>query len=193
MQNPNAFYAPLDELTLRRAQRGERNAFAEIYERYKRPCFTLAVRVLGEPAAAEDVVQEVFVRLFEAIGKFRGDAPFGAWLRRMVANATIDELRRRRWLESDDGLDLHAATAPGLTELPERQLEAWQMLMRFPPRARAVLVLHEVEGYTHKELGAMFGQSESFSKSILARALERLQGSLHALPEEAAHVRVHPA
>lgn len=192
MQNPNAFYAPLDALTLRRAQRGERAAFAEIYECYKRPCFTLALRVLGEAAASEDVVQEVFVRLFDAIRRFRGDAPFGAWLRRMVANATIDELRRRRWLETDDGLDARAIT-PGASELPEHQLETWQMLMRLPPRARAVLVLHEIEGYTHKELAALFGQSESYSKSILARALARLQTTLDTPSEETIHARIQSA
>lgn len=192
MQNPNAFYAPLDALTLRRAQRGERAAFAEIYECYKRPCFTLALRVLGEAAASEDVVQEVFVRLFDAIRRFRGDAPFGAWLRRMVANATIDELRRRRWLETDDGLDARAI-APGASELPEHQLETWQMLMRLPPRARAVLVLHEIEGYTHKELAALFGQSESYSKSILARALARLQTTLDTPSEETIHARIQSA
>lgn len=167
------FYTELDPLTLRRAQRGERAAFEAIYRQYRRGCFTLALRVLGDPAAAEDVVQDVFVRLFDAIRRFRGDAPFGAWLRRMVANATVDELRRRRWL--DDSVTPETFAASHLVAgLPEQQVEAWNLLQRVSPVARAVLLLHELEGYTHKEMAQMFGQSESYSKSILARALHRL-------------------
>ena len=172
MTEANPFFQPLDAITLKRAQRGEGPAFAEIYRRYRVAAFNLALRVLGDVAGAEDVVQEVFVRLFDSIKRFRGDAPFGAWLRRSVANATIDELRRRQWLASDDVSTLVPALSLG--GLAESQVEAWQMLMRLPPRARAVVVLHALEGYTHAELGEMFGQSESYSKSVLARALHRL-------------------
>jgi RNA polymerase sigma-70 factor (ECF subfamily) len=167
------FYVPLEAPLLRRAQRGERAAFELIYRRYRRPAFNLALRVLGEPAAAEDVVQEVFVRLFDSIKGYRAEAPFGAWLRRLVANATLDELRRRRWL--DDRVDVNATAQMTLPAgRPEAQAEAWALLMRLPPKARAVVVLHEVEGYTHKELAEWFGLSESYSKSVLSRALKRL-------------------
>ncbi len=171
MADPNPFFQPLDAITLRRAQRGEAAAFEAIYRRYRGACFNLALRVLGEVAGAEDVVQEVFVRLFDSIKRFRGEAPFGAWLRRSVANATIDELRRRQWLTSDEAI---MPPAPAPTGLAEQQTEAWQMLMRLSPRARAVVVLHAIEGYTHAELAALFGQSESYSKSVLARAIGRL-------------------
>ncbi|HET7843829.1 MAG TPA: sigma-70 family RNA polymerase sigma factor, partial [Xanthomonadales bacterium] len=87
-----------------------------------------------------------------------------------------DELRRRQWLELEDPIEAQAL-GPGTPGLAEHQAEAWQMLMRLPPRARAVLVLHAVEGYTHREMATLFGQSESFSKSILARALRRLQSA----------------
>ena len=186
------FYAELDPSTLRLAQRGDRAAFETIYRRYRRASYTLALRVLGEAAAAEDVVQDVFVRLFDAIKRFRGDAPFGAWLRRMVANATVDELRRRRWLDDSVAPETFAAS-PVSMGLPEQQAEAWALLQRVPPVARAVLVLHEVEGYTHKEMAQMFGQSESYSKSILARALHRLSERGNAAPKpetpETSHVR----
>lgn len=173
MVSHNDFYAELDPLTLRRAQRGEPSAFEAIYRQYRRASYTLALRVLGDTAAAEDVVQDVFVRLFDAIRRFRGDAPFGAWLRRMVSNATVDEIRRRRWL--DDSVTPESFAASHLVSgLPEQQVEAWNLLQRIPPVARAVLVLHVLEGYTHKEMAQMFGQSESYSKSILARTLHRL-------------------
>lgn len=184
MPDANPFFQPLDAITLGRAQRGEPGAFAEIYRRYRGACFNLALRVLGDVAGAEDVVQEVFMRLFDSIRRFRGDAPFGAWLRRSVANATVDELRRRKWLTSDDGE--RGESFPALGGLAENQVEAWQLLMRLPARARAVVVLHTLEGYTHAELGVLFGQSESYSKSVLARALQRL--SLVVVPQTAGDV-----
>ncbi len=168
-----AYFDEIDELTLRRARDGDAAAFASLYDRYAKPAYNLSLRMLGDSAAAEDVVQEVFLRLLDRLRGFRGDAPFGAWLRRLVANAAIDELRRRRWLDSESEVPL--AQFPQTRSLAEEQAEAWQALMMLAPAARAVVVLHEIEGYTHVELAAMFGQSESYSKSILSRALARLR------------------
>lgn len=169
----SGFGQPLDRITLERARRGDMAAFATIYERYASACYNLALRVLGERAAAEDIVQDVFLKMFDSVRGFRGDAPFGAWLKRLTANATIDAVRRQRHFGDGDADALFAALpAPG-TQAEERT-DAWSLLMRLPPRARAIVILHEVEGYTHGELAALFGQSESYSKSVLARALKRL-------------------
>lgn len=169
------FGQELDALTLARARRGDMRALESIYRMYARACYTLALRILGEASAAEDVVQDVFLRLIGTVSGFRGDAPFGAWLKRMTANATIDVVRRNRRFGDDDAEAVLAATAAGNIDR-ETAVDAWSLLMRLPARARAVLLLHEVEGYTHKELAELFGQSESYSKSILARALQRLAG-----------------
>ncbi|HEY0179253.1 MAG TPA: RNA polymerase sigma factor [Dokdonella sp.] len=162
----------MDRITLERARRGDMTAYAAIYERFGGACYNLALRMLGEPAAAEDIVQEVFLRLFDALGGFRGDAPFGAWLKRLVANATVDALRARQRFRDDDA-DALLERLPAAADA-ESGVDAWSLLMRLPPRARAIVVLHEVEGYTHKELAELFAQTESYSKSILARALKRL-------------------
>jgi RNA polymerase sigma-70 factor (ECF subfamily) len=169
----SGFGQALDRVTLERARRGDMAAFAAIYERFGGACYTLALRVLGEPAAAEDIVQDVFLKMFATVRSFRGDAPFGAWLKRMTANATIDVLRARQRYQGDDVEALFDAM-PAVAAEAEDGVDAWSLLMRLPPRARAVVVLHEVEGYTHKEMAELFGQSESYSKSILARALKRL-------------------
>lgn len=163
----------LDPFTLERAKRGEVRAQAAIYELYGTACFNLALRILGERATAEDVVQDVFLRMMDTIRGFRGEAPFGAWLKRMTVNATIDVLRRNRRFSNEDPEALFEATAADNTDR-EAAVDAWSLLMQLPSRARAVLILHQVEGYTHKELSELFGQSESYSKSILARALKRL-------------------
>ena len=76
-------------MTLERARRGDMDACGAIYRRYGTACFNLALRILGERAAAEDVVQEVFLKVMNTLSGFRGDAPFGVWLKRMTANATI--------------------------------------------------------------------------------------------------------
>ena len=169
----SGFGQALDRFTLERAKRGEMAAFAAIYERFSGACYTLALRVLGEPSAAEDIVQEVFLKMFATVRGFRGDAPFGAWLKRLTANATIDVLRSRQRFRDDDVDGLFESMANASPDA-EDGVDAWSLLQRLPSRARAVVVLHEVEGYTHKELADLFGQSESYSKSILARALKRL-------------------
>jgi RNA polymerase sigma factor (sigma-70 family) len=169
----SGFGQELDRMTLERARRGDRDACAAIYRRYGTACFNLALRILGERAAAEDVVQEVFLKMMNTLSGFRGDAPFGVWLKRMTANATIDALRAGQRFADEDPEALFASMASRATEADAR-VDAWTLLMRLPPRARAVLVLHELEGYTHKELSELFGQSESYSKSILARALKKL-------------------
>jgi RNA polymerase sigma-70 factor (ECF subfamily) len=169
----SGFGQELDRVTLERARRGDMDACAAIYRRYGTACFNLALRILGERAAAEDVVQEVFLKMMNTLAGFRGDAPFGVWLKRMTANATIDALRATQRFADEDPEALFASMASRATEA-EARVDAWTLLMRIPPRARAVLVLHELEGYTHKELSELFGQSESYSKSILARALKKL-------------------
>ena len=100
-------------------------------------------------------------------------APFGAWLKRMAANACIDQLRKQRHGAEEDSEALFSHLASDAPEAGS-QVDVWSLLARLPARARAVLVLHEFEGYTHTELAALFGQSESYSKSILARAIGRL-------------------
>jgi RNA polymerase sigma-70 factor (ECF subfamily) len=174
----NGFGHVLDDLVLQRARRGDGAAHGVIYQLYSRPCYNLALRILGEPAAAEDVVQEVFLRMMDTIKGFRGDAPFGAWLKRMTANATIDVIRRNRRLDGDDPEErLSSMQTPDVPA--EASVDAWSLLMQLSPRARAIVLLHEMEGYTHKEMSELFGQSESYSKSVLARALKRLDALTH--------------
>ena len=166
----------LDQDVLRRARRGDGLAFETIYRSFGRACYNLALRMLGDPVAAEDLVQDVFLRMMATISKFRGDAPFGAWLKRMTINATVDVIRRNRRSRAEDAADFFDSWV-GTEISAEVRVDAWTLLMRLDPRERAVVVLHEMEGYTHKELAELFGQSESYSKSILARSLRRLDAN----------------
>lgn len=183
-QNTTGFARETDAVTLARARRGDMQAHAAIYTTYSRACFTLAMRILGNAASAEDVVQDVFLKMMDAIKSYRGDAPFGAWLKRLTVNAAIDQLRAQRYVDQDDPERLFANIAESATT-PDDSHDAMALLQRLPPRARLVLVLHELEGYTHKELADLFGQTESYSKSILSRSLRRLHdwlsGRTHAM------------
>lgn len=176
--NGPAFAQEVDELTLARARKGDRAAIGALYTRFGRACYNLALRLTGSSATAEDVVQEVFVKLIDAIARYRGDAPFGAWLKRLTANAAIDHLRALRFRDDDDPERVLADVSAVTNVAPDLDHDLWTLLQRLPARARAVLLLHEVEGYTHRELAELFGQTESYSKSILSRSLQRLQAWL---------------
>ena len=178
MTMATGFGAELDALTLARAKRGDGRAFEAIYRLYSRPAYTLALRLTGRSDVAEDVVQDAFMKMMEKLGSFRGDAPFGAWLKRLVANCSIDRLRAdKRWVDGDAETLLLPAESGA-----EAQIEAMGLLARMTPQARTALVLHEIEGYNHAELAQLFGKSESYSKSLLSRALGRLRGLLDAEP-----------
>lgn len=162
--------APAPDL-LERARRGEPEAFDRLYRQHARAAYTLALRVTGRPDQAEDVVQDAFLKAFESIARFRGDAPFGAWLKRLVVNAAIDRVRAQRRRPGDDAALEHIEAAD---LAPDRSLDALGLLARLSHAARMVVVLHELEGFSHTEIAAGFGRSESWSKSLLARARARL-------------------
>jgi RNA polymerase sigma factor (sigma-70 family) len=175
----SGFAQTLDAMTLARAQRGDMQAFAVVYARFAQACYGLSLRLTGNPAQAEDLVQEVFLKVIETIRGYRGDAPFGAWLKRMTVNASIDQLRARKRVAEQDPETLFEEMA-GNAVAPAQTVDAWALLQRLPARARAIVVLHELEGYTHAEIATLFGQSESYSKSIVSRALQRLHAVVAA-------------
>ncbi len=168
--SPDAPPAAQPEL-ITSARAGDPGAFAALYRQHARRAYTLALRITGQTDQAEDVVQDAFLRALERIGGFRGDAPFGAWLQRLVANVAIDRIRTQRRRPEDD-LDLQQLEAR--QSQPDRPLDALGLLRRLAPDARTVLVLHDMEGYSHGEIAIAFGRSESWSKSLLARTRSRL-------------------
>ena len=178
------FAREVEAMILARAQRGDMQAFAELYRYFGRACFQLALRILGQRQHAEDMVHEIFLKMMDTIKSYRGDAPFGAWLKRLTVNACIDQLRRTRHPAEDDA-ELAFATAQSADAEAADIVDTGALLARLPPRARAVVVLHELEGYTHTELAGLFQQSESYSKSVLARALKRLNCLVSATPMSA--------
>jgi DNA-directed RNA polymerase specialized sigma24 family protein len=159
---------------LRRARRGDEAAFEALYRDHARAIHALALRLTGDAAAAEDIVQETFLRMFGFLSGLRDDTPLRPWLKRVAANLAIDRLRRGQRWSSDDALwQAFDAGAP-----PAAVAEAGGLLRRLPPLARTLVWLHEMEGWSHEELARRFKRSPSWSKSILSRSLARLREEL---------------
>lgn len=168
------FQQTVDDALLTRARDGEGAAQAELFNLFGRPVYNLARRLLVKPELAEDVLQDTFVEVLRNLAGFRGEAPFGMWVRRIVVNRCLMYLRspwQRRRLELDEenpGLLRSNETGFDVLDL-ERALEC------LSPEARSVVWLHDVEGYTHQEIGQLLNATASFSKSQLMRAYARMR------------------
>jgi RNA polymerase sigma-70 factor (ECF subfamily) len=174
----------IEAAVLVRAQRGDREAHAILYDTFAVAVYTLARRMLASKSLAEDVLQETFIEVIRKIGTYRGDAEFGFWVKRVAINKCLMHLRSNwvsRRVDAED-LDLfeHGARNDGT----EEQIALQRALAELSDTARAVVWLHDVEGYTHKEIGRMMGRTASFSKSQLARAHDRLRTALQGTPEQ---------
>lgn len=154
------------------AREGETPAQEAIYREYSAAVFTLAVRIVGHRQVAEEVLQDTFMEVLGKLGSFRGDAPLGAWIRRIAVNKSLMYLRSG-WNRYSRPLELAAEPQSQAVSGDEDGIE--RALAQLSPTARAVVWLHDVEGYTHKEIGNMMGKTQSFSKSQLARAHSRLR------------------
>jgi RNA polymerase sigma-70 factor (ECF subfamily) len=163
---------PTDTDLVRRARRGDAAAFEAIYRAHARAIHGMALRLTGQPALAEDITQDTFLRLLRFLGGFRAGAPLRPWLKRVAANLAIDHLRRDRTVAVDPTVQNWADPGNG----PDIGAEAEGVLRRLPPVLRTVVWLHEVEGWTHPELARRFGRTPSWSKSILSRGLAAMRG-----------------
>src|SRR5690606_41658043 len=150
---------------------GDMHAHPCIYEPFAPMVYTLACRMLASRSEAEDVLQETFVGVIRDVRTWRVDGEFGVWLRRIAVNKCLMHLRSC-WVSRQAPLDgeppapaRHAASGLAL----ERALAA------LPAKARAVVLLHDVEGYTHQEIGRLLRRHARFSTSQLARAHGRLR------------------
>ncbi len=166
-----------DLAILARARAGELDAHALLYEAFAPMVYTLARRMLASATLAEDVLQETFVEVIRNIRGYRGDAEFGRWVRRIAINKCLMHLRSG-WVARRADADLEAGIAGAAADSgtgPEDRIALERALAQLSDTARAVVWLHDVEGFTHREIGRLMGRTASFSKSQLARAHERLR------------------
>jgi RNA polymerase sigma-70 factor (ECF subfamily) len=166
------------------AQGGDQSAFGELVRLHQKRAYAVARAVVTVHEDAEDAVQEAFVRAYHALDRFNVEQTFGAWLNRIVANAALDIARRRKVRATDELHDTLADTFrdPGESEELRRRLA--HALHALPARMRSVLVFHDVQGFSHAEIGDMLNIPEGTARSDLHHARQRLRALLHDLRSE---------
>jgi RNA polymerase sigma-70 factor (ECF subfamily) len=165
---------------VRDAQQGDLVAFERLYRENERKVFALCLRLSSDAALAEELTQEVFVRAWRKLGSFRGESAFSSWLYPLTVNVALSERRSRRRRDArifatDDPASLERA--PGVPR-PEAGFDLEKAMAALPPGARAVFVLHDVEGRTHEEIAAMLDLAPGTSKAQLFRARRLLREAL---------------
>ncbi len=178
MTEATGFFAEVDDLVVARARRGDPDALELLYATFARPVYTLGCRLTGAADTGEDVLQETFLELLRSISSYRGDGPFGGWLRRIAVSKVLMRRRRarvRRVEEYREVPETAAVWSPAPDGSWQLRFDLERALARLSEAARVVVWLHDVEGMTHAEIADLFGRSESFSKSQLARAHDRLR------------------
>ena len=157
---------------IQRVQQGDHAAFARLHRKEVGRVYAICLRMLADRVWAEEMVQDVFVRVWERIGSFRGDGPFEAWLRKLTVNAVLVALRsaRRRNARVFTTDDLSSYDQPGSIATPGVRLDLEHAIARLPEKARLVFVLHDIEGYRHREIADMIGITVGTTKSQLHRA-----------------------
>jgi RNA polymerase sigma-70 factor, ECF subfamily len=163
------------------AQEGDMAAFAQLVRRHQQRAYAVARAVLLSHEDAEDAVQEGFLHAHRALNRFRPDQPFGAWLHRIISNAALDLARRRKVRDTDELVDTHASPFRDPAEADELHDRLRSALSQLPDRQRSVLVLHDVEGYKHAEIGAMLGIPEGTARSDLHHARAAMRSILGTL------------
>jgi RNA polymerase sigma-70 factor (ECF subfamily) len=178
-----------------RARAGAIDAQEAIYRAFERPVRTLARRLVSRNAQAEDLAQDVFVEVLQSLRQFDGRGSFAGWVRAITVRKCLMHLRSPwqrslRWFEALPPADAEAlplrAAGPG----DSQAIDLERALAQLGDTARAVVWLHDVEGYTHTEIGALLGGTASLSKSQLARGHARLRALLEPCGEAAPCMRV---
>ena len=158
-----------------RAKAGDRSAMGELHELHARRVYTAVRRLVGNDQLAEDLSQEAWIRAFEKLDLFRGEAAFGTWLYRLATNVALNYLRRSSKRSSVEA----EANLPRVTKAQDDVIVARHVLMQaidqLPPGYRRVLVLHDVEGWTHQEIARSLSCSPGTSKSQLHKARARMR------------------
>ena len=162
---------------IKRAKNGDVCAFEDIYHAYKDASYSLAYRLTYNTAVAEDITQEAYLKVFKSIVAYDFKGSFAGWIRRIVVNESINHLKSKYKLSILLDNDIAERELSSLfdTQWLIDLIELDSYLNRLPVISRMVMVLHEIEGYKHKEIANTFNKSESFSKMTLKRAYSELQ------------------
>jgi RNA polymerase sigma-70 factor, ECF subfamily len=171
-----------DIALVERCRSGDLAAFEELYRAHAGKLFSVACRMVGNPADAEDLLQEIFLSAHRKLDGFRGESALGTWLYRLATNHCLDHLRSRaaRMNQVTDALDDEPGQPAGrtLAEQTVTKMDLERALARLPEGCRAAFVLHDVQGLEHREVAEVLGVAEGTSKSQVHKARQRLRALL---------------
>jgi RNA polymerase sigma-70 factor (ECF subfamily) len=166
---------------IRLAADGDARAIRALYDRYSPRVYAVVRRIAADDDLAQDYAQEAWIRAIRALPTFRGDARFSTWLHRIAVNAALQSLRKadaRAKREAPVSEDVPVAPE-NVDSLLQKRLQ--HALDRLPEGMREVLILHDVEGYTHEEIGDVLGVTSGTSKSQLFKARAKMRALLSGL------------
>lgn len=184
-----------DEALIAASRAGDQLAFEQLFRRHHARIYALCWRLCGNDAHwAEDVLQDTFVQAWRKLGEFRGESALGTWLHRLAVNMVLAERRRvsARMRQLSDSMTSEDTVAAAGETHADHDLEA--AIASLPPRARLVLVLHELHGYSHIEIASMSGMAEGTSRAQLNRARKLMQKHLQqdlAIDQQGREVNAH--
>ena len=189
-------YEKLDDSeVVRRARAGDERIFESLYRSHCRRVYGLCLRMVGNTAEAEDLSQEAFLLLFRKLHTFRGESAFSSWLHRLVVNTVLMHMRKKSLPAiAIDGVpgarddkaapSLDVATPDLVLEGSIDRINLKRCISQLPVGSRQNFVLHDIQGYQHKEIAEMLGCTEGASKSQLHKARKRLRELLHEIQRE---------
>lgn len=155
---------------------GERSAHYALYKQYCKAMYNISYRITNDPDDAEDVLQEAFISVFKNLRSFKGESSIGAWIKRIVVNASINHVKKQKMIYGS--VDENLEEEPGNNDHEELELEITRVkeaIRQLPDGFRTVLTLYLIEGYDHREIADILNISESTSKSQYNRAKKRLK------------------
>jgi RNA polymerase sigma-70 factor (ECF subfamily) len=164
-----------------RCRAGDMDAFETLYRQHSGRIYTLACRMTGSAAEGEDLLQEIFLQAHLKLRSFKGDSAVGTWLYRLALNHCLDFVRSRRAKVArlTDSLDGESAMEPAASrDTPIARLDLERAIERLPQGAREAFVLHDIEGFDHREVADMLGIAEGTSKSQVFKARMKLRALL---------------
>lgn len=172
---------PPDDLVAR-AQAGDQTAFRDLYRQHAGRVYALCLRLTGDANAAEERTQDVFVRLWDKVGSFRGDSAFSSWVHRITVNVVLTERRAsgRRELRVMPVAEPEKLERPRGDSLAGLSIDLERAIAELPNGAREVFVLYDIEGYGHAEIARLVGIAEGTSKAQLFRARRLLREKLES-------------
>ena len=180
---------PIDQLDLKRAIAGDERAMQRLWSQHAPHIDAVVRRLCGDPELAADISQEVWMQIFRALPSYRGDSQFGTWAHRIAVNRTLNALRKiRRLAKLEVDIEDDSAMVETDTDRTFTAESIDHAMAKLSPGARAVFVLHDIEGYTHGEIGEELGITPGGSKSQLFKARAKLRKLLAHLVDETSTV-----